>query len=372
MSESMTRRQVLVLSGGTLLASALSLPACGTPSPGTAETLYRNAFVLDANTLGSIGLLQTDGDFLKALQGIRDSGITALKSTMGAPNSTFEQAVADIALAQTLLENHPDLFIKVVRYGDLERAKPEGKVAVILSFEGVSMLEDKLEHIAMFRQLDILVMQLTYNHKTLFGCGCLDGDIDGVTELGRKAIARMNETGVALDLSHANVQTTLDGIAISTRPAVITHSGCRSIYNHPRNKTDAEMKALSDRGGVMGIYMLPFLTADTQQPKLADYMRHMIHALDICGEDHVGIGTDSSFFQFTDVDITAAARDAEARRKAGVGAPGEGRPPYLPDANTTRKLELVADTLLRHGYSARLTEKVLGLNFRRAFKEAWV
>ena len=381
----MTRRQVLVLSGGALLASTLpcrgfdqqaAAQVSGSPlkpsaSSRTANTLYRSAFVLDANTLGSIGLLQTDNDFLAALQGIHDSGITALKSTLGAANSTFEQAVVDIALAQALIEKHPELFIKVVRYSDLERAKPENKVAVIFSFEAASMLEDKLERIAMFRQLDILVMQLTYNHKTAFGCGCLDGDTDGVTELGRNAIAKMNEVGVALDLSHANVQTTLDAIAISTRPPVITHAGCRSVYNHPRNKTDDEMKALSEKGGVMGIYMLPFLTVDTQQPKLADYMRHMIHALDVCGEDHVGIGTDSSFFKFTSQDLKDVAKDADARRKAGVGAPGEGRPPYLPDVNTPRKLEFVADSLLQHGYSARVTEKVLGLNFRRAFKDSW-
>jgi membrane dipeptidase len=290
---------------------------------------------------------------------------------LGGAGADFEQTVADIAAVQALIDKHPDLFIKVVRAQDLDRAKPEQKIAIIQSFESVAMLDGKIDRIALFRQLGVLVMQLTYNHKTPFGHGCLDGDTEGVTELGRQAIAEMNKLGVALDLSHANSQTTSDGIRLSSRPAVITHAGCRAVFEHPRNKTDRDMKALAGRGGVMGIYMLPFLTVDTRQPTLTDYMRHMVHALNVCGEDHVGIGTDSLFFAVTADDLKQIANVEAERRKAGLGAPGENRPPYLPDINTPRKLEFVADALLKHGYGARVTEKVLGLNFQRVFKDIW-
>jgi membrane dipeptidase len=192
-----------------------------------------------------------------------------------------------------------------------------------------------------------------------------------VTEAGREAIARMNALGVALDLSHANARTTADGIALSRKPVVVTHAGCRAVFDHPRNKSDREMRALADKGGVMGIYMLPFLVPDTRQPLLADYMRHLAHALDVCGEDHVGIGTDSLFFRVGDEDLKAIAALEEQRRKAGVGAPGENRPPYIPDINTPRKLERVADAMLEQGYAATTVDKVLGLNFRRAFGEIW-
>jgi len=330
---------------------------------------YRNAFVLDCNTLASIG--NEFGD-AASVQALRDSGIHALKSTLGGASGTFEETVADIAGAQKLIEQHPDLFIKVTRHADLERAKPEGKVAVIFSFEAASPLEDKLDRIDLFRNLDVLVMQLSYNHTTPFGVGCLDGETGGVTELGRKAIARMNKLGVALDLSHSNTQSTAEGIALSSKPPLITHSGCRAVFMHPRNKRDQEMKALADKGGVMGIYMLPFLTPDTKQPMLADYMRHVIHALKVCGEDHVGIGTDVPFFTVTQPDLDAMKKDEADRKKKGVNAPGENRPPYIPDINTPRKLEHVADALLKHGYSPRVADKVLGLNFSRAFKEIWL
>jgi len=388
MSELWTRRQVLALSGSALLAAVLP-PLSAKPQPAAsgktkasanhllaaADTdgaaLYRQAFVLDCNTLASIGGLLYEKDLAKLLGQIQDSGISALKSTLGGDRGTFEYTVTDIAAAQALIEQHPEVFIKVIRHDDLERAKRERKVAVIFSFEAATMLEDKIERIELFRQLGVLIMQLSYNHKSPFGCGCLDGDTDGVTELGRKAIATMNAQGVALDLSHANTRTTADGIAISTKPPIFTHAGCRSVFAHPRNKEDREMKALADKGGVMGIYMMPFLTVDTRQPMLDDFMQHMIHALNVCGEDHVGIGTDSAFFEVSDSDLKDMAKEEEDRKKAGVGAPGENRPPYIPDLNTPRKLERVASALLKRGYSERATEKVLGLNFDRVFKEIW-
>ena len=341
------------------------------PLSARADRLYRHAFVLDANGLASIGELLEEKDCARRLRILHGSGVTAMKSTLGGANGDFDQAVADIAAVQALVDRHPDLFIKVVRPKDLDRARDERRIAVINSFEAVTMLQGKVERIAEFRRLDVLVMQLTYNHHTVFGCGCLDGDTDGVTALGRKAIAAMNDLGVALDLSHANAQTTLDGIRLSRRPAVITHAGCRAVYDHPRNKTDRALRALAAKGGVMGLYMLPFLTPPTRQPELPDYMRHMLHALDVCGEDHVGIGTDSLFFPPNAREFREIAKLEAWRRRKGLGAPGENRPPYLPDVDTPRKLAWVADALLRHGYKARVADKVLGLNFRRVFGEIW-
>ena len=366
-----TRRHFLGISGGALLSVALPAAIAktsGVPIAMNSAEVYRNAFVLDCNTLASIGL---EFDDAASFQALRDSGISALKTTLGGANGTFEETVADIAAAQKMIERHPGLFIKVANHADLERARPQNKVAVIFSFEAASPLEDKLDRIDLFRNLDVLVMQLSYNHTTPFGVGCLDGETGGVTELGRKAIARMNALGVALDLSHSNTRSTADGIALSSKPPLITHSGCRAVFMHPRNKRDPEMKALADKGGVMGIYMLPFLTPETKQPMLADYMQHMLHALKVCGEDHVGIGTDVPFFTVTQQDLDAMKKDEADRKQKGVNAPGENRPPYIPDINTPRKLERVADALLKHGYSARVTDKVLGLNFSRAFKEIW-
>jgi membrane dipeptidase len=279
--------------------------------------------------------------------------------------------VAEIASAQQLMEKRADLFLNVRTTADLDRAKKEQKLGIIYSFESPNMLEDKIDRIELFRGLGVRVMQLTYNRRTPLGVGCLDSETGGLTDLGRKAIAKMNELGVALDLSHSNTQTTAEGIAASTKPPLITHAGCRAVYMHPRNKEDRELKALADKGGVVGIYMLPYLTASPKQPMLDDYLQHLEHALKVCGEDHVGVGSDVPFFSVDDSDLAEMKKDAEKRKADGIAAPGEDRPTYIPDLNTPRKMELIADALLKRGHKSTAVEKILGNNFKRVFGEIW-
>ena len=369
----LTRREFNALAGG--LAASFALKPAYTWAdelkvPAEAARLYQASFVLDCNTLASIGTVPAAEreEFIKA---VRDSGVTAVKSTLGGATGTFEEAVADIAAADQLIEDRPDVFLKVRTIAELKRCKPEKRMGVIYSFEAASPLGDQLDRITLFRGLGVRVMQLCYNRETSFGVGCLDGETGGLTDLGKKAIAKMNELGVAVDLSHANTQTTAEGIAASKKPPVMTHAGCRAVYMHPRNKEDRELKALADKGGVIGIYMLPFLTPSPKQPMLADYMQHMEHALKVCGEDHVGVGSDVPFQAFSDSDIKEVQQDVAKRKAAGVSAPGEDRPPYIPDLNSPLKMEFIADALLKRGYSARITEKVLGANFVRVFGEIW-
>ncbi|HYJ06979.1 MAG TPA: membrane dipeptidase [Chthoniobacterales bacterium] len=346
--------------------------AANEPKPSAdAAKLYRDSFILDCNALASIGSLHGRSNQEEITRVIRESGVTVLKATLGGAMGGFEAAVMDIAAAEQLMEKRGDLFLKVRTAGDLERAKKEQKLGVIYSFESAAMLEDKVERIELFRELGVRVMQLNYNRRTPFGVGCLDGETDGVTELGRKAIAKMNEIGVALDLSHSNTKTTADGIAASTKPPLITHAGCRAVHMHPRNKEDREMKALADKGGVFGVYMLPYITASPKQPMRDDYMQHLEHALKICGEDHVGVGTDVPFFQVDESDLEEMKIATEKRKADGIAAPGEDRPVYIPDMNTPRKMELIADALLKRGHKSGVVEKVMGANFKRVFGEIW-
>jgi membrane dipeptidase len=172
-------------------------------------------------------------------------------------------------------------------------------------------------------------------------------------------------------LSHSNTRTTAEGIAASTKPPLITHAGCRAVFIHSRNKEDRELKALADKGGVVGIYMLPYITESPKQPMLDDYMKHLEHALKVCGEDHVGVGSDVPFFRVGDSDLEEMKKAAEKRKADGIAAPGEDRPTYIPDLNTPRKMELIAGALLRRGHNSAVVEKILGNNFKRVFGEIW-
>jgi membrane dipeptidase len=374
MNTMITRREFTKTLGGVAALATFS-PVLGwaldePKVSADATKIYRDCFVLDGNALASIGgVLRADQADLTNV--VRESGVTALKSTLGGAAGDFATAVADIAAAEQLMEIRSDLFLKVRTHDDFDRARKEQKLGVIYSFESANMLEDKIERVELFRQLGVRVMQLTYNRKTPFGIGCLDGETDGLTELGRKVIAKMNELGVAVDLSHSNTRTTAEGIAASTKPPLITHAGCRAVYMHPRNKEDRELKALADKGGVVGIYMLPYITASPKQPMLDDYMQHLEHALKICGEDHVGVGSDVPFFRVDDSDLEEMKKATEKRKTDGIGAPGEDRPTYIPDLNTPRKMELIADSLLKRGHNSAVVEKILGNNFKRVFGEIW-
>jgi membrane dipeptidase len=375
MKNMVTRREFTKSLGGAVAIAALNpIFSWAVDEPkisAEAAKLYRESFILDGNALASIGQFhwQSQGGELAA--GLRESGVHAVKATLGGAIGDFAMAVADIASADQLVEKRPDLFLQVRTAADFDRARNEKKLGLIYSFESPNMLEDKVERIEIFRGLGVRVMQLTYNKRTPLGVGCLDGDTDGLTDLGRQAIAKMNELGVALDLSHSNTKTTADGIAASTKPPLITHAGCRAVYQHPRNKEDRELKALADKGGVVGIYMLPYLTASPKQPMLDDYLQHLEHALKVCGEDHVGVGSDVPFFRVDESDLAEMKQAAEKRKADGIAAPGEDRPPYIPDLNTPRKMELIADAFLQRGHKTAVVEKILGANFRRVFGETW-
>ena len=124
---------------------------------------------------------------------------------------------------------------------------------------------------------------------------------------------------------------------------------------------------------MVGIYDLIYLTPSPRQPTLADYMAHMTHALKVCGEDHVGIGTDGSVqpFDTSPENVAAFNKLSAERRASGVAAPGEDRLPYVEGLNTPMRCEIIADELIKAGYSAKSAEKVLGSNFARALGEIW-
>ena len=196
----------------------------------------------------------------------------------------------------------------------------------------------------------------------------------GLSRLGRDCIARMNALGILVDLSHVGLTSSWDALEASTQPVAITHSGARAIANHDRNKPDDLLKAVADRGGVVGAYMIVYLREEGQ-PRIGDLMRHLEHLLRVCGEDHVGIGSDLST---TPLDLTDEYRaqwrhSVEFRRQLGIGAKGESEDvyAYIPELNTPRRLDLLAAAMCRAGHSDKRIEKVLGGNWMRLLGDVW-
>jgi membrane dipeptidase len=336
-----------------------------------ARALYASALILDCNSSpplpARLPLSQTDLDV------VRGSGISVIKLSLGGINDDFAHTVSSIAQVQQLIELHPNYFTAVRGAADMARAKHEHKLGIILSFESVDMLGGQLSTFEVFRNLGVRVMQLSYNRSSPFAAGVMEPGAGGLTALGHNAVREMNRLGIAIDVSHANPATTADVLALSSQPPVMTHAGCAALHAHPRNKTDEQLRALAARGGVVGIYDLPYLTASPRQPTVDDYLAHLAHALAVAGEDHVGVGSDVSIapLDTSPEGMAEIDREIKERRAAGLSAPEEDRPPYVVGLNVPRRMEIIADRLLKRGYSAAVAEKVLGANFARVFAQIW-
>ena len=265
------------------------------------------------------------------------------------------------------------LFIHLLSIADLRAAKESGRFGVIYGFQNATALEGDQRRLLLFHNLGVRIVQLTYNIRNRLGDGCLEPANGGLSNFGHQVVERMNTLGMMVDLSHCGQQTTADGIEASAQPVAITHTGCNEVYRHPRSKDDRELRRLADKGGVVGIYMMPFLNAEGPAT-LEHFMQHMEHAIQVCGEDHVGVGSDNNYRpRVADAETRASTREAAAERlRRGIGAPREDEDVwFIPELTGPRKMEMVADALLARGHSERRVEKIIGLNFLRLFEEVW-
>ena len=301
-----------------------------------------------------------------------DSGITAVNLTVS--SGDFEATVAKIARWEAEIERHADALRRVRTTGQLAEAKRSGRLGVIYGFQDATPVDRDLDRLQVFDDLGVKVIQLTYNVRNLVGDGCLEPGNAGLSNFGHAYVERMDELGIIVDLGHCGQRTTADGIAASKNPVAISHSACQAVAPHPRSKRDEELRSMAERGGVVGIYLMPFLSPG-RVPTADDVVAHLEHALDVCGEDHVGIGSDLSV---TPIDMSdaywSAHREFVRRRiEQGIAAPSED-PDILftvPDLNSPRRMEKIADLLAGKGHEAPVIEKVLGGNWARLFGEVW-
>lgn len=340
---------------------------------------YRDALVIDGlASPGPFNVPNREGMPLseEMVRHARASGITAVNLTLdhsGEGHASFDTAVSSVAFWERELDAHPDALMKIELATDVRRAKESARLGLIFGFQDSAMLEGDLERLQLFYTFGIRVIQLTYNGRNLAGDGCLEPANAGLSRFGHRLVERMNAMGILVDLSHCGQRTTADAIAASSKPVAVTHSGCSAVFEHPRSKRDQELRQLANKGGVIGIYLMPFLNP-AGPPTADDVVRHIEHAINVCGEDHVAIGSDQSItpIQVTPEYREAIRRFAAERRRLGIGAPREDELIFVPDLNSPRRMELIADRLLERGHGEMRVEKILGTNLARLFREVWV
>lgn len=367
------------IAGSWPVTSTAAAPATATMSDADAGHQsprwpgYDQAMVIDF--LGSPGYFnypQNPPLNHEMIENARNSGITAMNVTVSGGDTLA--SLRRMAPWFANVERWPDVFRLVRSMDQLQDAKASGRVGIVLGFQNTTPYEGDLSRIDMFHDLGVRVVQLTYNVRNLVGDGCLEPGNAGLSTYGHEVVERLNALGSLVDLSHCGKRTTAEGIRASAAPVGITHTGCNAIMRHPRSKDDEELRAAADGGGVVGIYLMPFLTPG-RTPTAADVVAHIEHALDVCGEDHVGIGSDLSITPIDGSDeYWAAHREfVSGRIEAGIAAPAED-PEVLftvPELNSHRRMDLIADALAARGHNARIIEKVIGGNWVRLCGEVW-
>jgi len=365
------------VAGGTLAAVSLALRM---PAQAAAGDVFGRSIVIDG--LGGPGnSMAEDGAPLAEayLEDIRSSGLTAVHVTIlpvgsTPPDAAFAEAVMGIGRYEREIDRSPGVLSRIRRVADLAAAKASGRTGIIYGFQDGVAFETDLSRLDELYRLGIRIVQPTYNRRNLLGDGCLEPANAGLSKAGVEAVARMNELGILVDLSHCGRQTAADAIKASTRPVAFTHTGSAAQNDHPRNRTDAELRAVAEKGGVSGVFFMPFLS-EGRQPTAADVIRHLEHMIQVAGEDHVSIGTDGGISPEV---LTPEFRERHAgfvrrRREAGISAPGETEDGFLfaNELNTPRRLETLAGMLSARGHSDARIEKILGANLVRVFSDTW-
>lgn len=282
----------------------------------------------------------------------------------------WEDVFYDLGMRQADLA-HQDFAIPVLRLRDLERCLKEGLLGVVWSLEAATMIENELDRLDILYGFGVRSMGLVYSESNALGSGLKETRDGGLTAFGHKVVTRMNQLGIAIDVSHAGDQTSLDIAEHSERPIFITHAGARALWNSPRMKPDAVIQAVAQRGGMMGIEAAPHttLTEKHRRHSIDSVMEHFEYVAELVGIDHVGFGPDTLYGDHVGLHHAFG-------KQLGVAAIHQGL--EFPRVEFVEGLENPSETfpnivrwLVGHGYSDGEIAKVIGGNAHRVLSQIW-
>jgi len=308
--------------------------------------------------------LFTAADF----QPFKDSGINVIHPAvgLGGPNA-FETALRWFASWNAFIANNDQFMIRIDSQADLNRVKKSGKLGVLLGLQNSDHFRTPAD-VDVFRGLGQRVSQLTYNSRNLIGNGATERRDEGISDFGAAIIEKMNQAGIAVDVSHCGDRTTLDAFDISKKPVLITHSNCRTLVpGHPRVKTDEAIKKVGEKGGVMGITGVRMFVKVDEPTTIEHVLDHFDHVKKLIGPQHLGVGSDIDLYGYDSMppemnkQLRAGYKGSYAFREK-IDVEGLNHPKRMFD---------LTEGLIRRKYSDTEIEGILGGNFKRVLSEIW-
>lgn len=296
-----------------------------------------------------------------------ESKLTAISLTVNYQGwMSLEEVLLNFTTLYSKIDSNSDKLLFVKSTADIQRAKKEGKVGVILAFQDGRPMERDLGFVEIFRQLGLRISGLTYQRKNYFADGCGERTDSGLSKLGVQLVEEMNRLGIVIDLTHTGEASSLDTIEVSKEPVIFSHNCVKGIYDHFRNSSDAMLKALAKKGGVNCVSTFsPFLRKGGTQEgtTLEDTLNHIDYIVNLVGIDYAGVGLDSAPDSRTPLQAnTMAGRYPEF---------DWGKFEYRYAIKTISEIQYLTHGLVARGYSDGDIEKILGGNLMRVFSKVW-
>lgn len=300
-------------------------------------------------------------DYTK-LARFQKAGFDLVSLCLAGDNHNISEAVQRIAAARVEIGNNPDKYVLVEKVDDLFAARQQGKLAVAFHLEGTRCFERNLDIIESFYKLGIRHTLLAFNQTNSAGGGCAEKNDGGLSNFGELLIKKLESTGMLLDLSHTGYKTSMDAIAIATKPCMFTHSMVAAVTPHFRNLKDEQITACAASGGIIGMSGSGEYMGDLSCSN-ESIVRHIDYIAELVGPEHIGLGLDLVF----DADALNAwirTRPDEWPEQAHLDWPGfrYACPEQLP---------ALTELLLKRGYLEKDIRGILGQNWIRVCSEVW-
>ncbi|WP_372424865.1 dipeptidase [Salinarimonas chemoclinalis] len=339
-------------------------PACETPADSRAERaarLHAAALVCDITMPWHEEFLAQDARLDEVLARVHGPGGVDMVSLTVAAVDGMHDTIRLLAKRRREIEGRPDLYRLVGSVADIRAARAEGRLAVLLHFQGTHPFERNLDLIALYYALGVRHALLVYNERTLVGDGCHEPGNAGLSVFGRLVVAEMNRVGMLVDVAHTGERTALDAIAHSAAPVMISHVTPRALFDHARNPSDDLIRAAAASGGVIGINGVGLFNGADAQTMAARISEGMAHVAGLVGPRHVALGSDFMYLE------GSAYRWYYDR--AYMYPAGYSEPPWL--FVQPEQLPRVTEELVRRGFSDAEIVGILGENFLAMAQTVW-
>ncbi len=293
---------------------------------------------------------------------LKAGGVTGIHQTVGG-REPFGDTVAAVMRFRSFVESHGSEVQLATTAAAIERARSEGRIAVVMGFQGSDMLRGDESLLPVFHELGVRIVQLAYNQRTWAGDGCTERTNCGLSLFGVRLVEALNKLRMMVDCSHTGENTTLDAIEASSAPVIVSHTNVRALCDNPRGVSDRVIDAIARKGGVLGLTSFAYFLNKDRPATLADYLDNVDYLVRRVGVDHVGVGLD-----------LIEGRVYEPPLDPILFKP-EAYPPlpwkYAQGLESITEISNITRGLLERDYPLENIQKIMGGNWLRVYREVW-